>query len=486
MGRRDEAKRLFKAVYVDAGPRSREARAELAAGDISAEDLLDRGTNLIRKTRYNEAEKTLRAALGRNERELTREIIEHLALSLFRQKKYGEAAGYFQDVGDLYNAARSFMRSGREEEFKRSMEALAEARDPKGARLMIAYAGELRRRGKADEAVELLEKVRKVYSHSTEEALWHTGWIHYRSGDFGKARKTFARLYARHKDPKYLYWQARASEKTGGNPRELYEKLDADGFYGFLALLRTDGMGPWPEAPAPGSRGSGRMEKIDLLVDAGLRSYAVRELISRAESNRDTESLREVALRLMDLHEYRRAILVTSTLPEETRPLEILYPLAFWPKVSSSAADYGLDPYLLLSLIREESRFDPRALSQAGAVGLMQLMPQTASTTARKLRIRLAGPRSLRDADLNISLGTYYLSILLKQFEAVPAALAAYNAGGSRVAAWLSENDYEAYDEFIEDIPFGETRNYVKRIVSSYYRYRLTRPPAGGAEVKIL
>jgi soluble lytic murein transglycosylase len=212
----------------------------------------------------------------------------------------------------------------------------------------------------------------------------------------------------------------------------------------------------------------------------------VRELISRAENNRDTESLREVALRLMDLQEYRRAMLVTSTLPEEARPLEILYPLAFWPKVSSSADDYGMDPYLLLSLIREESRFDPRALSPAGAVGLMQLMPQTASTTARELRIPLAGPRSLRDADLNITLGAHYLSILLKQFGSVPAALAAYNAGGSRVTQWLSENDYEASDEFIEDIPFEETRNYVKRIVSSYFHYRLTRPPAGGSEIKIL
>lgn len=485
-GQTDEANRLFKEIYVEAGPRSGEARAELEDGEIGALDLLEGGTNLIRKTRYNEAEKTLRAALGRNERELTEKIIEQLALSLFMQKKYDEASGYFLEVGDLYNAARSFMRSGQKDEFKKAMDTLLDSRDPKGARLMIAYAGEIRRSGKDEEAVELLERVRKIYPQAAEEVLWNTGWIYYRKGDFGIARKTFARLYKDYKDPKYLYWQARASEKIGRDARGLYRKLNGDGFYGYLAILRTDGTGPSPKDPAPSSLRPARMEKVDLLVDAGLKSYAVRELISRAENNRDTESLREVALRLMDLQEYRRAMLVTSTLPEEARPLEILYPLAFWPKVSSSADDYGMDPYLLLSLIREESRFDPRALSPAGAVGLMQLMPQTASTTARELRIPLAGPRSLRDADLNITLGAHYLSILLKQFGSVPAALAAYNAGGSRVTQWLSENDYEASDEFIEDIPFEETRNYVKRIVSSYFHYRLTRPPAGGSEIKIL
>ncbi len=478
-GRTDEAKRFFKEVYVDAGPLSREARAELDAGDISAEDLLKRGTNLIRNTEYNEAEKTLRAALGRNEREFIPEITEQLALSLFRQKKYGEASGFFLEVDDLYNAARSFIRSGQEEEFKAAMDRLADARDPKGARLMIAYSLDLRRSGKADEAIELLERVRKIYSHSTEEALWNTGWIYYMTGDSGKARKTFGRLYARYKDPKYLYWKARASEKIGKNAQALYKDLDSDGFYGFLARLRTDGMGLPPEAPSSDSGSSGRMEKIDLIIDAGLRGYAVRELIRRAEMKGDPGSLREVAFRLMELQEYRRALLITSTLPEKMRPYEILYPLAFWPMVSSAAADYDMDPYLLLSLIREESHFDPEALSPSGAVGLMQLMPQTASTTARELQVPVAGSQSLRDSALNIRLGTHYLNILLKQFDSVPAALAAYNAGGTRVKKWLSDNNYEAYDEFIEDIPFEETRNYVKRIVSSYYHYRLTRPAVG-------
>lgn len=485
-GRLDEAKQLFKEIYIAACPISLDARAELEPTDLTAGDLLERGTNLMRNRQYHEAERALRAALGRGDRDLRKSITEQFALSLFRQKKYGEASGLLVEVGDLYNAARSFIRSGNQEEFEKAMNRLAATRDPKGARLMIAYANELRREGEKDEALALLRRVKKIYRDWAEEALWNEGWLYYMSGDFGKARKTFRRLYSKYKSPKYLYWQARASEKAGKDAGRLYEKLDDKGFYGILAGLKTGRLETSIGDEATGLPRPGRMDRVDILIEAGLKDYAVKELILRAERKNDNRSLRDIAIKLMELQEYRRAILVTSTLPEKMQHHEILYPLAFWPRVTSAAADHGIDPFLLLSLIREESRFDPEALSPAGAVGLMQLMPQTAKVTARSLQVSVDGPQSLTDADLNIKLGSQYLSVLLRQFDSVPPALAAYNAGAQRVEKWLSEYDYESYDEFIEDIPFEETRNYVKRIVSTYYRYRLTRAPEQDASLEIL
>jgi soluble lytic murein transglycosylase len=130
-----------------------------------------------------------------------------------------------------------------------------------------------------------------------------------------------------------------------------------------------------------------------------------------------------------------------------------------------------MDPFLLLSLIREESLFDPKAVSPVGAIGLMQLMPETAQRTAHLLSLELEGTKPLHEIELNIALGTHYLNGLLKDFGNVPAALAAYNAGRSRVKGWLSQGKYEQMDEFIEDIPYPETRNYVKRILTSYFHY---------------
>jgi soluble lytic murein transglycosylase len=168
------------------------------------------------------------------------------------------------------------------------------------------------------------------------------------------------------------------------------------------------------------------------------------------------------------------------------KPHEILYPLAYWSTVKDVSARYGLDPFLLLSVMREESHFDPMAVSSAGAIGLMQLMPYTARRTARRLDLEIDGAKSIHEIENNITLGAYYLSGLLDRFRSVTPALAAYNAGERRVKRWLRQGQYEALDEFIEDIPFDETRNYVKRIVTTYYRYQVVRFPEHAAGPGIL
>lgn len=131
---------------------------------------------------------------------------------------------------------------------------------------------------------------------------------------------------------------------------------------------------------------------------------------------------------------------------------------------------YGVDVYVTLAVISAESKFDARAVSSAGAVGLMQLMPATAEWIADKLNIEY-GYEKLFDVEYNIRLGTYYLSYLLKSFE-YEYALAAYNAGEGVVREWIEKGIN------VEDIPYPETRDYVKRvkdkvksIKNSYYLY---------------
>ncbi len=471
-GRIEASKPLFKEIYISACPLSEDAMAELEPQAISAPDLLERGKNLIKNRQYTQAESDLMDALEKCDPSLRKNVKEQLALSLFKQRKYDKASGLFLETGDLYNAARSFIRAGKQNQFNSTMQKLVEAGDPKGAKLMIAYSDDLRRRGKTNHALKLLKKVTRKYPDMAEGTLWSRGWTLYVSGDYKKARRIFAKLYSKHKSPKYLYWQAKAAEKTDRDADRLFKKLNGDDFYGVLARLRT-GDFKQPEAKDTAEPPKLRpIERIDLLVAAGLKEEAANELALKVKADTDYHIRREIAIRLMELQLYRKAILVALTLPPEMQPVEVLYPRAFWPRVESSAEDYDIDPFLLLSLIREESHFDPGAVSSAGAVGLMQLMPQTAKITARTLDLTVNGPASLLDVDLNVRLGTHFLSGLLDRFDSVPAALAAYNAGGSRVNGWIEENNYGSYDEFIEDIPFDETRNYVKRILSTYYRYQ--------------
>ena len=133
----------------------------------------------------------------------------------------------------------------------------------------------------------------------------------------------------------------------------------------------------------------------------------------------------------------------------------------------------GLDPYLIAALIAQESTFDPKVRSVANAWGLMQIVPATGRRLARTLGIRRFTTAMLTNAEINIRLGTLYFSRLVEQFGGTYYALASYNAGESRVVRWKAERPGLDEDEFIDDIPFPETQNYVKRILGTAEDYRM-------------
>jgi soluble lytic murein transglycosylase len=148
------------------------------------------------------------------------------------------------------------------------------------------------------------------------------------------------------------------------------------------------------------------------------------------------------------------------------------YPTGYLPRIRLHAGTQ-VDPYLVAAIIREESQYDPRAVSRSGALGLMQLLPTTAQAMARRQGLPDVSREDLFDHETNIRFGTGYLAQMLQRFDGnVLYAVAAYNAGPVAVSSWLEKNGKREVDEFVESIPFQETRQYVKRVLRSYREYR--------------
>jgi soluble lytic murein transglycosylase len=151
---------------------------------------------------------------------------------------------------------------------------------------------------------------------------------------------------------------------------------------------------------------------------------------------------------------------------------QVVLPLKYTDLIEQYCEKYQLDSALVLALIREESFFRPDAVSPAKACGLMQLLLETARQVAYAQRIKVFRT-DLFDPETNIRLGTEYLKNLLDKYKGkLPLALAAYNAGWERVDEWMNRFGTVKDDEFIEMIPFSETRNYVKNILRNYFYYR--------------
>ncbi len=149
------------------------------------------------------------------------------------------------------------------------------------------------------------------------------------------------------------------------------------------------------------------------------------------------------------------------------------YPLQYQAEVEQAAIDCGLSPYLIYAVIHTESDFDPDALSPAGAKGLMQLTDDTYKwAVQRENKGADTNPQNLFDPSTNIHYGAYVLALLGEQFEDPVTRLAAYNAGQGHVAEWLTDPRYSPDGKTLKDIPFKETRDYVRRVqqAQNYYR----------------
>jgi soluble lytic murein transglycosylase len=227
------------------------------------------------------------------------------------------------------------------------------------------------------------------------------------------------------------------------------------------------------------------VQKAELLGNGGLVDFAVRELQAAAATTADGGSWgpAETAQLYDETGHYDQAIELMKhsapnyfalDIPDLPRKYwEALFPKAYWSDLKRSAAANALDPYLVASLIRQESEFNPNAVSRANAVGLMQLLPKTGKLVAKEVKLQRYNASQLYTPAVNLQLGTRYFRGMVDKFGgSFEYALAAYNAGSDRVDDWLSQGKYRDPQEFVESIPFTETREYVQAILRNASVYK--------------
>ena len=280
------------------------------------------------------------------------------------------------------------------------------------------------------------------------------------------------------------YWLARLARDRGDTAAadSLWRALARDdslGYYG-LHARQVAGLGPLVLA-ADSARltpaAESGLARLDTLLLAGLDTAAqleVRGLLARPPQALDDLLAWSVGLSVRGWGSagVRLGWQAAVRAPNEGRVLRAIFPWPGRPAVEAEAREFGVDPLLFVAIVRQESTFDLEALSRAGARGLAQLMPGTAAQAARVLDVTLY-PEWLTVPDLNLHLGASHLAALLRRFGGrVEVAVAAYNAGAAPVSRWISRPGAADPDQFIELIPFPETRGYVRSVLRNRDLYR--------------
>jgi soluble lytic murein transglycosylase len=306
-------------------------------------------------------------------------------------------------------------------------------------------------------------------------------------------------------DHTYYAYRAQARLKSLGAPYSLGASFNGEDFS--AALSNVDGekteelaaiMEIWEQtkigdvAAESTQEARAHLAKYKELMSVGLPQYAADEarylvdITSELEKDSAQIKLGEMLVRS---GEFRRPIIfadrkikeaVFSGKPEALpkKIWELGYPRGYWPHVTREASKFKIDPYLVLAVIREESRFNAKAVSRSKARGLMQIMSKTGRGLAKNLDLRGYRTAKLYDPATNIKMGTCYLADLVDRFnDNAYLALAGYNGGPNRISryvkSWYNGNLGSVdVDEFIESIPVRETRLYVQKVMGSYFEYK--------------
>jgi soluble lytic murein transglycosylase len=322
-----------------------------------------------------------------------------------------------------------------------------------------------------------------------EEAHWKLAWLTYRARERAAAARLLEEHFTRFPESPFLgralFWRARLALDARQEP--VAQRLlclqgapagDGSPLPPWLEKLSLPPARPPAGALPPLMRR--QLEKAAVLARLGFWEMADRELEATLETMAHPEISLAQARSALEREKYA---LATETLRRAHRAYwryrlddlprevwEIMFPRPYWKLIEREARRQRLDPYLVAALIRQESRFEAQAVSSAGALGLMQLMPRTARSLARQ---RSLSRSRILDPQLNVRLGTRFLAQLLRRFDGnLEKAVAGYNAGGTRVAQWVTEADASETPEFVESIPVTQTREFVYIVLRNYRFYR--------------
>ena len=333
-----------------------------------------------------------------------------------------------------------------------------------------------------NEAKQLFEKQVELYPTSNQvvPALYWRGRMAEDEHDYARARAYYQKILDRFR---YYYYAELARTRLRTLPPST--EPVADPLLDHIPALRPIAGMDNAELPADDLRA----QKSLLLENGALYELALRELRA-ANTNGDAPwALAQMAHLYQEQERYDRALQTLKhavpgyfgmEIEQLPRPVwEALFPRPWWNDVKRHAIENQLDPYLVAALIRQESEFNPAAVSRADAIGLMQLLPVTGKRMAHELNVRRYSVGMLAEPGVNVQLGTRYFRELLQKFDGnLEAALAAYNAGADRVQEWRSAGNFREPAEFVESIPFTETREYVQAILrNAGFYHRLYGTP---------
>jgi len=353
--------------------------------------------------------------------------------------------------------------------------------------------------------------------HYAERAAWKIGWYAYKNGRYAETVRVFesAAAHFPRSDyrPSWLYWSARAHGKLNepAIAEARYTLVATDylnTYYGRLAVKRLNGAAPQrrlvvdadaaADADAPDRTPAPvRMPPNEPIIRAllGLQLYdqAIDELRFAQKAYGDSPAIQATLGWIYSqrgdlragLNAVKRAYPQYMAAGGEKLPadlLRVMFPVAYWATIKRYSDLHHVDPYLMAALCLQESNFTADIKSPANAYGVMQLLPSTGRQYAKSLHLpKRFTLGMLTTADTNINMGTAHFADLVRQFGGAHYALASYNAGENRIARWIAERPGIDEDEWIDDIPFPETQNYVKRILGQAEDYRKLYSGAAGA-----
>jgi len=493
----------------------------------------ERGRRLFSATRYADAVAEFAALSGKKDGPYRDRAVIKQAIALTRLKRYDKAEktlrnyingkGAKRELDALYLLASVAFRQGNEEMLLDTGKKIGR-RYPKSAELgrVLLFTGKYYESKDPEKSESFYTRVLDEFKGSPSssaalDALWDMGWLAYRNGRYDDALELFSSYgqYECRDASKFIYWSGRSAENLGRNKEaaDFYGRLCKgfnDSYYCRLSEERLSGLvasGAVEPARAPfvpsadGDRPFYYETKLYatempshllkvyaddhylaarglLIMGLGQRASKEIDFITKKYSSEPKEIF-ELARMFLQSGDYYNALRVYSLYLSGDRarecgkPSDVLalsFPLQVVDLVKETDPAV-FDPYLVAAVMREESSFNPRAVSITGALGLMQIMPKTGRTLARELGEDDFDSKELFDPRTNIRYGSHYLNDLSKLFDNnAILAIASYNAGPNAAARW--KDAYRvAPDEFIESIPYPETRLYTKKVLKSYIEF---------------
>jgi soluble lytic murein transglycosylase len=533
-GEKNKAKDVFRHIYFEL-PLSSEA--ELAATELKAlaephptgtfEQRHMRAEALLKGKRYQDAVSELSVLVEQAPTDQLTDLQLDYGSALYRSRRHDDARRVFENVlrsqsssvdqkaQALYflaEVARDHDDPARHADLLEQLRVLAPASSWLQQALLSA-ANMYMLRGEFETSIRFYSELyhRQPAGRYASAAHWKASWLTYRLGKKDEAAQLFDEHLEKYPGspevPAALYWRGRTAEDSGNQAlaRAYYQKLSETYrhyYYANLCRRRLDKMSggqitdpsvldklPAPAAPPKSwdtPAGNLRAQKAQLLANAALFDFAIKELQAATTGLPPWLAKSEAGV-YGDQGSYIRAIeAVKRAFPgyfaveieQVPRPVwEALFPRPYWDDLKKNSSEHQLDPYLVASLIRQESEFNPAAVSPANAMGLMQLLPGVGKHLAKEAKLQHFSTDALLTPTVNLQLGTRYFKRTVDHYDGqVEYALAAYNAGENRVAEWRSRGKYRDMEEFVESIPFTETREYVQAILRNTVFYKLLYP----------